>query len=270
VGNALAQLGAFIRRDFAITVSYRFLWALEILNVLLIVTAMFYVGRLVDAGAARALASYPNYFSYVLVGLTVFSYFFTALGRFAGSVREAQMNGTLEALLATPTPPLRVFVLTFTAIRVAELVQWVLYFAAGAVAFRFSLAQSNWVSVAVLFLLGVAMFVGLGLVSASFILAFKKGDPLNWALGSLTWLVSGTLFPPELLPPWLEGLARLFPVTPLILGLRKSLLLGAGLDELRGEALALAAFAAATLTGGLLLLHWAMQRARAEGSLGHY
>jgi len=44
-----------------------------------------------------------DYFSFVLIGIAFSDYLGVGLGSFAGTIREGQMLGTLEAMLVTPT-----------------------------------------------------------------------------------------------------------------------------------------------------------------------
>jgi len=44
-----------------------------------------------------------NYFSYVLLSMAFFSYVGVGLGSFSNRIRSEQMQGTLEAILLTPT-----------------------------------------------------------------------------------------------------------------------------------------------------------------------
>ena len=268
--NVLRKLLVFLRRDLAIAASYRLAWSLQLGEIMLTVAAFFYLGRLVDESSPPTLVPYPDYFSFALVGIAVFNYFFISLNNFTQALRESQLTGTLEALLVTRTSAFAIFLYSHLAILLAQLLRWITYLLVAVLAYHLSLERAAWGAVFVLLALGMLTFLGLGLFSASFILAFKKGDPLNWILATVTWLVSGTLFPVEILPSWLRFVSRLFPVTPLLTGMRKALLLGAGVVEVKVEAITLAGFAILLLAGGYGLLRWALRRARCEGSLGHY
>lgn len=268
--RAFRKFVAFLRRDLAIASSYRLAWGLELGEIVLTVAAFFYLGRLVGENFPPALAPYPDYFSFVLVGIAVFNYFFLSLHRLAQGLRESQLNGTFEALLVTRISAFGVFCYSYLAILLAQLLRWGGYLLVAVLAFRLSLGRADWGAALVLLGLGMVVFMGLGLASASFVLAFKKGDPLNWVLAMLGWLISGTLFPVEVLPTWLQFASQLFPVTPLLAGLRKALLLGAGVGAVRAEVVSLGVFALVLLAGGSVLFRWAFERARRAGSLGHY
>jgi ABC-2 type transport system permease protein len=59
----------------------------------------FFLSRLVGEGIAGQLEPYGgNYFSFVLIGVAFTDYLSVSLSSFAGQIRSAQMQGTLEAM----------------------------------------------------------------------------------------------------------------------------------------------------------------------------
>ena len=268
--RSLRKLAAFVRRDVALAASYRLAWMLASVDVVLTIGALYFLGVLVDSGDADALVAYPGYFSFAMVGAGGFTYFLVAVGQLVQSIRNAQLDGTLEAVLVTRTSAAGFVALTYSGIMLVRTVFMALYVVVAWSVFGLALDDADWGSALLLIVLTAAVFLGIGMISGAFIVAFKKGDPLTWALGALSWLLSGTLYPVEILPDWLETLAELFPVTPLLRGLRKSLLDGAGVAEVAPEAVVLCFFAFATLTLGWLSLNRAVDHARQRGTLGHY
>lgn len=55
------------------------------------------------AEASRHLAYNGDYFAFVLIGVAFSLYFTVAISGFAKNLRDAQITGTLEAMLLTPT-----------------------------------------------------------------------------------------------------------------------------------------------------------------------
>ncbi len=96
----------------------------------------------------------------------------------------------------------------------------------------------------------------------------KRGDPIAWAVDALTFLVSGILYPVEVLPHSLHTVAALVPATHALAALRRALLQGASFRELAGELSWLTAFAAVLLPLSALVLRWALRKAARDGSLG--
>ena len=91
---------AFLRRDFGIEASYRLNFLLSLFSVFLAAAVFHFLGKVVDP-AALGGAGY-DYFSFAIVGIAFSSFLRTGLFSFSSALREEQMMGTLEAMLATP------------------------------------------------------------------------------------------------------------------------------------------------------------------------
>ena len=84
--------------------SYRLKFILNIGGIFLSTVMYFFLSRLIGKGIDNQLVPYGgDYFSFVLIGIAFTDYLAVSLGSFAGQIRNAQLHGTLEALLVTPT-----------------------------------------------------------------------------------------------------------------------------------------------------------------------
>ncbi len=264
----LIKLGAFIKRDFLSEVSYRLAFVMQVGGMLLSLLAFFFMTKMMDPNA-EGLNGIPP-FDWLLIGLAFQFYFSTALYSFSAKIRSEQVLGTLEAMLVSPTPTSIVIFssaawdFTWGAFRV------VLYLLFATLVFGVKL-QLN--SPAVL-ILGVTLTLlssaGLGILSASFILYFKRGDPINFLLSSATTFFGTVFFPVEQLPEWLRPVSNWLPITWSLRIVRGALLQGQTLTELRGELAALAILTVVLLPFGLIASRFAIRRAKREGSLIQY
>jgi ABC-2 type transport system permease protein len=75
-----------------------------------------------------------------------------------------------------------------------------------------------------LLIVALIVFSGLGILSASFIIILKRGSPISWLFGWLSWLLGGVLYPVAVLPDWLRQISVLLPITYAIEGMRAALL----------------------------------------------
>ncbi len=67
--------------------------------------AQAYLGRLVDAGSNQLLGGYDgHYAAFLLLGVMLLDLQTTLASGLSSRIREAQLSGSLETLLATPTP----------------------------------------------------------------------------------------------------------------------------------------------------------------------
>ncbi len=112
-------------------------------------------------------------------------------------------------------------------------------------------------------------FSGLGVLSAAYLLLFKRGNPAKWFILGVSSITGGMLFPVNILPPWLQFVARLNPVTYAMDAMRGALLDGASILTLAHPLLLLLAFAVVLLPTSVLVFSWALRRTKITGTLTH-
>ncbi len=262
---------AFLSRDFRLELSYRFSFFLQFFGIFLSVFLFYFLSLLLGEAATPYLREYGgNYFAFVLIGIAFSGYFGVGLSSYAGSIREAQTTGTLEAMLMTPTR-LSTMVLAsslwdylMTTFRV------LVYLAIGMAVFGLDLGRGNLVAALAVVLLTVVTFSSLGILSASFIMVLKRGDPITWIFNSLASLLGGVYYPIGIMPVWLQQVAQLLPVTYALRAMRLALLQGASVGELLPDLAALAGFSVVLLPLSLLAFRFAVHRAKVDGSLTYY
>lgn len=236
-----------------------------------IVLMFFFLSRLFDGVLPELLKVYGGqYFPFVLIGIAVQNYLATALSSFSGSLREAQLSGTLEAILVTPVR-LPVFLtgsilygFFLNSLRV------VLYLLVGALVCDAHIALHRLPAALLVILLSATAFSSLGILSASFILVFKRGDPINWAFNVCSWLLGGVYYPIGVLPEWLQTIAYLIPMTHSLETLRLLLLSDRNAAEATSNILMLVFWTVTTLPLSYTCFCLAFNRAKVKGTLGHY
>ncbi|MHB0867613.1 MAG: ABC transporter permease [Thermoleophilia bacterium] len=264
---------SFLKKDLLMEVSYKFSFVLQFASIFFSVVMFYFVGKLLGEAPTvqRSISEYGgNYFAFVLIGIAFQNYLSVGLGSFANNIRAEQMIGTLEAMLVTPTR-LPTIVLAssqwsfaFTSIRVA------VYLVLGGVFFGVSFANATILPTLTALLLTVIAFSSLGIISASFIMIFKKGDPIAWAITTSSTLLGGVYYPTSVLPDWLQAASYLFPITYSLRAIRMSLLQGSGFADVSGDLLALVLFSLITLPLSLYIFRYAVRRAKRDGSLAFY
>jgi ABC-2 type transport system permease protein len=231
----------------------------------------FFLSRLIGKGVHDQLIPYGgDYFSFVLIGIAFTDYLSVSLSSFAGEIRNAQMMGTLEALLVTPTSVPTILVsstlynFTFTSVRVF------LYLFIGIIVFGLNLNLTSLPAFFAVMVLTILAFSGIGLLSAAFIIVFKQGSPISWVMGTASGLLGGVFYPVTVLPSWLKPCAYLLPITHALEAMRQVLLNGATFSAIYKEMFALSLFVFLLLPIGLLAFGYGLRIARKEGSLIHY
>jgi ABC-2 type transport system permease protein len=270
MNNVFAKLWAFIVRDFHSQVSYRMAFLLQIGGMFLSLGAFFFLTKMIDPAAEGLDGMLP--FDWLLLGLAFQYYFSTALYSFSAKMRNEQMLGTLEAMLVSPTP---------TGLVIFSSAAWdflyagfrvVIYLGGAVLIFgvRFHLELNSVLALFLGVLLTLLSSVGLGILSASFILYFKRGDPINFFLSSMTTFFGNVFFPVEQLPESIRWVSDYLPITWSLRVVRHALLKGASFSELQGDLIPLAVLTAIILPAGLMLSRVAIRKAKQEGSLIQY
>ncbi|MGA8409271.1 MAG: ABC transporter permease [Candidatus Acidiferrales bacterium] len=268
--RALRKVAAFFARDFAIARGYRGAFLLEMLEALFGVATFYYLSRFVESPElTKALPAGGSYFAFALVGFAFFDYLSVSMTAFDSSIEEARRNRTLEALLVTQTPLPVILagsaVYPFTALALRTCV----YLAWGALLFGFAPRAANWAGAVVMLLASILAFAGLGILSASYTILFKRGNPAKWVVLGVSSLVGGMMYPVSVLPEPLRILARLIPVTYSLEGMRAALLAGAGWNQLWLSIAALLIFAAILIPASFVVFSWALRRTKITGTLTH-
>ncbi|MGQ0521441.1 MAG: ABC transporter permease [Actinomycetota bacterium] len=263
---ALSRARAFVVRDYRVERTYRAAVAGQLCGGLLFLASYALVAPVVGEGFEERFGT--SYAAFVAVGIAVSGVLVTALQAFSGSVREAQLDGTLEALLLAPVRHEEVVALMGAWPLGMGLVSAALTLGAAALAgVGFDVAPA---SVALALACSVAAFVALGLLSAAAVLVVKRGNPVATLIGMTGALVGGAYVPTSTFPGWLEAVAAVNPMTYALDAWRGALLAGDGPGAIAGDLAVLAATAAVALP----LAWWAVGRAvdvaRADGTVATY
>ena len=264
-------LWAFFRRDASIHTSYKVGFALELMGVFFSASTFFFVSRLFGSAASPALAKYGgNYFSFVLIGIAFSTYQNVGINSFSQSIRQEQFLNTLEPLLLTPVSVPQFLLGSALWDFANATLEVALYFLLGMAVFGLRFPRAELAPAFGVLALTLFAFMGLGIFSASFIMLFKRGNPVTWFIGTASELLGGVYFPVEILPRWLKPLSLLVPMSHSLKGLRESLINGGGWADVAPQLGALGLFIAVTWPLGALCFSLSLKKARTEGSLGHY
>ena len=262
---------AFLRRDFIVATGYRLQFAGQFVSVLVSTFMFFSLSKLIAQDSSPHLAPYGgDYFSFVLIGVALSDFLFVSVSTFAKEVRQAQVVGTFEAMLVTPTPISTILFSSYLYAFVSSLSRILLYFVIGWLFFDFQ-ADPRYVFLFFFTIIAsILPFLGIGLISAAFIIVFKQGSPVTWLVGTFSGLLAGVLYPVAVLPDWVQSVSSLIPLTYGLEAIRMVLLQGATVADISMELIILAFFTVALLGSGLLAVNYSLRLARRDGTLIHY
>lgn len=258
----------FIKKDMAIALSYKFQFIFQFLQVLFSVASIYFVGKMLgDSGKSTLLKEYQaDYFSFALVGLAISSYLKVGLVTLTNDVRQIMNQGTLEAMCASPTGYHWLLFCTSLWPFIFETIRVIFHFIVGMVIFGFRFNNANWLGAAMTVVLTIPIFLLLGMISCSLLIVIKKGDPINWVFSNVSSLLAGTLFPYSVLPKSLRITAECLPLTHSLEALRKSLLAGSSIGEIKTHLFALVIFVLLLLPVTLYVDNICMKKARKSGA----
>jgi ABC-2 type transport system permease protein len=266
-----AKLPAFVRRDWKIALSYRAVFIGDALGLATQLVVFYFVAELVDPGKLPEYGgTVPSYLAFVAIGLVINLTAGVLVHQVSISLRQEQLTGTFEALLATPT---RGATLQFGSVSYTLLM---LPLRAGvlltAIAVGFGLEfHVSGIGPSLLLMVAFLPFTwGLGLTAAAAVVTFRRGANATGMLITLLGLFSGAVFPIALLPPLLRAIGEWNPFAIAIDGVRSALIGGTGWGPAAEDALRLLPLSLVTLTIGVLCFRAAVARERRLGTLGLY
>jgi ABC-2 type transport system permease protein len=262
---------AFIRREMAALGGYRAAFIIRILGVVVAVGSMVFLARFVGAAVNPHLATYGgNYLGFMVLGLLAAEFQQVGVSGLAARIRTSQMMGTLEAEIATPSPPWMVLGAPPMYEFGAAALRSTAYLVGATLVLGLDLGHANWLSVVLAVPLVIAAFSGLGLLAAGTTMLVRRLNPVAMIIGSLSFFLSGVLYPVSVLPGWLQAVGALLPLTHALAVLRGALLVGSGPAALAHSFVALLVFAGVLAPVGFGVFAFALRRARIDGSLSHY
>ncbi len=267
--SPLAKVAAIFKRDAIVTASYPGNFAISWLSIVVEVVIAWYIGRLIAPSAKFGSGGHvATYFQYVVINFAFLRFQTAALNSFAEAIRDGQLTGTLEVVLATPTTlPLLVlssgvwsFVLTGLQTALFLLI---------AVAFGLDLSHVDVVTGLVFLLLTVVSTSPLGVLAAALAMVIKKTGPVEWISNSSASLFGGVYIPLAALPFALQVIGWCLPITHALNGFRAAVA-GVPLAQVAPDALWLVVATVLLTPFSLWLFVRAVNKARVDGTLAMY
>jgi ABC-2 type transport system permease protein len=269
--NTLNKAVAFVRRDFSIAAGYQAAFVMGLIESIMLLVILHFVGQLVPPRDSSALTKYgTGYFPFALVGVAFARYFDLMLRMFSESIRTAQVTGCLEAMLSSQTGCVTIVLMSSLYSLIFGAVQLLLVLLGGVFLFDVDLTRMNLAGTLLVLLVSVAIFVAFGVLSAAAIVWLKKGDPITWVLGGFGTILGGAYFPIDVMPSWMQKLSFLVPVTYSLDALRLTMLKGGSIAMAARPISTLAVMALFLLPASVAIFTAAVRKGRREGTLVQY
>jgi ABC-2 type transport system permease protein len=234
------QLMAFVFRDFSLTKRYLG-W---------VVVFTFYAMVNSATIALIGVAAKDEQLTLTLiVGVLLWSFLSVLFNEIASSIAYERWEGTLEYTFMAPVSRLihlfgvSLFAAIYSIIRLAIVIGGL------AVFIKLNLSRANLLGILIVLLVSSFAFIGLGLMAAVLpVFSPERGAEATNIFQGCLLLVSGVYYPVEILPVWLQPLAKLSPATYSLSACRKLMGIGAGQTQLVGAPISEVAPELLTLT----------------------
>jgi ABC-2 type transport system permease protein len=266
-----AKLPAFVRRDVKVALSYRVAFASDVFGIAAQIVVFSFIAKLVEPSKLPTFGgTQVSYLEFVATGIVLNLALGVLLYRVAGAIRQEQLQGTLESLLATPTATATLQIGSVASTLLMVPLRATLMMGAIAIVFGLHFDMGGIVPAALIVAALVPFAWGLGLATGAAIVTFRRGSGLLGAGTTLLGLASGAVFPLALLPAWIAAAAEWNPLAIAIDGVRDALLGGAGWGAALSDIAVLIPLSGLTLAAGVGLFKLALDRERRLGTLGMY
>lgn len=234
------QLMAFVFRDFSLTKRY-FGW---------VVVFTFYAMVNSATIALIGVAAKDEQLTLTLiVGVLLWSFLSVLFNEIASSVAYERWEGTLEYTFMAPVSRLihlfgvSLYAAIYSIIRLAIVIGGL------AVFIKLDLSRANLLGILIVLLVSSFAFIGLGLMAAVLpVFSPERGAEATNIFQGCLLLVSGVYYPVEILPGWLQPLAKLSPATYSLSACRKLMGIGSGQTQVVGAPISEVAPELLTLT----------------------
>ena len=269
----LGRVRAFVVRDFQLAVSYRLEFFMRVLSILFVTTTLFFISRIFSNSFSTPYEQWRDPFLAWITALPFLNYFMVGFSSLANAIRSEQAQGTLEGVLMTPIGIPTLIVASSAWDFVQASFHSFLYLFFGWALFGVEY-KGSFVLAVLFLLLTTLVLASIGILSASFAMVFKRGDPLSLIIGTGSAFFSGVFFPAQLISETAGGglglVTQLIPTTHGIDGIRRVLIQGQSLSDVRGPLLILLAYLVVLLPFSLWVFARSVRRAKREGSLIQY
>ena len=198
-------------------------------------------------------------FQFLAPGFMALTVVFGALSGVGFAISREREQGTMDGLLVSPITRRAVIFGKVLSQTVRGLIQAFLILGLSMVIFGVRIYGSPLLMLLTM-LLGVASFVGVGIILTSFAPEQETAQMMVILLQFPMMFLSGIIFPVSSLPGWMQWIGKAMPLYYAADALRKVVILNAGLDVIGIDLMILVAYALVTLTAAVPIFERAMTR----------
>ena len=262
---------SFLQKDFQNAISYKLQFISSFFAILFGTFIFFTFSKLFDGANSPLLQEYNNnYFAFSLIGLALTDFTFYIAKSINQEIRNGQLNGTFEELILASKNHTLILISIMTYPVVYGLLRLSLFFIIGIFIFNLDIEiVKGYAYMPLILVLTILSYLGIALISASYTIIFKSGDPFNALIFAISGIFGGVIYPVKALPEISIFISDFLPITYILESLRACLIQGNELD-LYSNIIFLSLISLFLMTTGCLLCSLALKRAKKTGSLIYY
>lgn len=274
--SPLRQLLGVVWANLKILTAYKSWLVMDLLSTVASVLMYYFVGLQVDPLKLASSGWGMSYLAFSLIGVATSNYLWSCLTRLSHSIQHEIRGGTLEAVAVSPVNMTIFFLGLTTRGYIVSSIYLIGVFAVGTIGLgaSFSTSLSSLSSFLLMFLLMLIANQSLGLIAAGIVMVYKRGDPITFIVAAMNEFLAGVLYPLEMLKafPALQMISMMFPYTHALDGMRRSLILGASLNDpnLLFDLVILLGFTVVMAPMGIAVLQWGYRTIRFQGTTSSY
>ena len=253
----------FVQRNYYLTKRY-FMWEL----VWLVYTtgnamSIGFIGVSIDQATDTNRLT-----TYLLIGALIWSYLSMLFDILSETVSWERWEGTIEYTFMSPVS--RATHLLGTSIYAVSygIVRTMIIFVVFNIFFDLEITNANFFGAVLVLAVCSISLIGFGMMTAVMpLISPEKGQQVTFIVGSILLLVSGVYYDIDVLPGWMQEIARFSPVTYALRGIRGALLDGTSTGDLWPNIWPLLIIGAVTVPAGLMIFSAGERFAKRTGRL---
>lgn len=266
----LKLLFIFLVKDLKIYFSYKFNILIQICFVLIF---LVFINYLFLSLSINFINDQSISMGKIVIGIALIDFMISCMSAFNREVRTAQQFGTFEILFQAGVSIYLVMIASYSFTFFKTTSRVLIYILICSFIFDIDFNFYNIPLFVFLMIFFSLPFIGVGLISASFIIYFKQGNPINMIVSIISIFSSGIFFSVNSLPMELHWLSDYNPLSNSIEIITSTIMLGennsSSIDicsSYKNALIQIFLF----IPIGLILVYYSFRASKLNGNLNHY
>lgn len=269
--NSFGLIKVFFQKDKKIYFSYRFNIFLLFVSFGIYLSILYFFSELVNF---NDFINQDTYFLYALIGIAIADFCLSISSGIRNEIMTSRSNGTFEELIIAPHNPLFIILLMFVFPVFMALIRLLFYLILILIVSYYlvdiSYTIKDFIIILVLIPLSCLCYIGVGMISAAFVISFDRGDPIIYFNSAATFILSGVFYPTSVLWPFLEYISRFIPIKHVIEISRSLAFDEVEYNIVNNGIISLVLLSIIFIFIGLLACNLSINRAKNLGTFGNY